>query len=98
MAASDGLLGEHAQPLDLGVTVVRETGDPADVLVRVARERAAAAIFTGLRGRNAVSSALFGSVSAGVLEGCGPPGRVGSGERARCVGPPALMWARAVFR
>jgi len=68
VAASDGLLGEPGQPLDLGVSVVRETGDPADVLVRVARERAAAVIFTGLRGRNAVSSALFGSVSAGVVE------------------------------
>ena len=53
--------------LDLSVSVVRETGDPADVLVRVARERAAALIFTGTRGRNALSSALLGSVSAGVV-------------------------------
>jgi nucleotide-binding universal stress UspA family protein len=67
VAASDGLIGGPGRPLDLGVSVVRETGDPADVLVRVARERAAAVIFTGLRGRNAVSSALLGSVSAGVV-------------------------------
>ena len=53
--------------LDLAVSVVRESGDPADVLVRVARERAAALIFTGTRGRNALSSALLGSVSAGVV-------------------------------
>jgi nucleotide-binding universal stress UspA family protein len=55
-------------PLDLSVNVVRESGDPADTLVRVARERAAALIFTGTRGRNALSSALLGSVSAGVVE------------------------------
>lgn len=54
-------------PLDLSVNVVRESGDPADTLVRVARERAAALIFTGTRGRNALSSALLGSVSAGVV-------------------------------
>jgi len=53
--------------LDLAVSVVRESGDPADTLVRVARERAAAVIFTGTRGRNALSSALLGSVSAGVV-------------------------------
>lgn len=54
-------------PLDLTVNVVRESGDPADTLVRVARERAAALIFSGTRGRNALSSALLGSVSAGVV-------------------------------
>ena len=53
--------------LDLAVNVVRESGDPADTLVRVARERAAALIFTGTRGRNALRSALLGSVSAGVV-------------------------------
>jgi nucleotide-binding universal stress UspA family protein len=55
------------EPLDLAVNVVRESGDPADTLVRVARERAAVLIFTGTRGRNALSSALLGSVSAGVV-------------------------------
>ena len=54
-------------PLNLAVSVARESGDPADTLVRVARERAAALIFTGTRGRNALSSALLGSVSAGVV-------------------------------
>ncbi len=63
-----GRTAERAgRPLDLSVSVVRESGDPADVLVRVARERAAALIFTGTRGRNALSSALLGSVSAGVV-------------------------------
>jgi nucleotide-binding universal stress UspA family protein len=46
---------------------VHETGDRPTSLVRVARERAAALIFTGTRGRNALSSALLGSVSAGVV-------------------------------
>jgi nucleotide-binding universal stress UspA family protein len=67
VAASEGRLSEPGQPLDLSVSVVRESGDPADTLVRVARERAAAVIFTGTRGRNALSSALLGSVSAGVV-------------------------------
>ncbi len=67
VAASEGLLSGPGQPLDLDVSVVRESGDPADVLVRVARERAAALIFTGTRGRNALSSALLGSVSASVV-------------------------------
>lgn len=58
---------EPREPLELAVNVVRESGDPADTLVRVARERAAALIFTGTRGRNALSSALLGSVSAGVV-------------------------------
>jgi nucleotide-binding universal stress UspA family protein len=53
--------------LELTVNVVHESGDPADTLVRVARERAAALIFAGTRGRNALSSALLGSVSAGVV-------------------------------
>ena len=62
VAASEGSLRG-----DLAVTVVDETGDPADLLVRVARERAAVMIFTGIRGRNALSSSLFGSVSAQVV-------------------------------
>jgi nucleotide-binding universal stress UspA family protein len=36
-------------------------------LVRVARERAAALILTGTRGRGPLSSALLGSVSASVV-------------------------------
>jgi nucleotide-binding universal stress UspA family protein len=66
-AAAGAPRGESGRPLDLAVSVVRESGDPADVLVRVARERAAALIFVGTRGRNALSSALLGSVSAGVV-------------------------------
>ena len=66
-AAAAAPRGEAGRSLDLSVSVVRESGDPADVLVRVARERAAALIFTGTRGRNALSSALLGSVSAGVV-------------------------------
>ena len=61
------LLSRERSDTGPGVSVVRESGDPADVLVRVARERAAALIFTGTRGRNALSSALLGSVSAGVV-------------------------------
>lgn len=67
VAASEGRLSGAGQPLDLSVSVVRESGAPADTLVRVARERAAALIFTGTRGRNALSSAVLGSVSAGVV-------------------------------
>ena len=66
-AAAAAPRGEAGRSPDLSVSVVRESGDPADVLVRVARERAAALIFTGTRGRNALSSALLGSVSAGVV-------------------------------
>ena len=66
-AAASSPRSGPGRSLDLAVNVVRESGDPADTLVRVARERAAAVIFTGTRGRNALSSALLGSVSAGVV-------------------------------
>jgi nucleotide-binding universal stress UspA family protein len=66
-AAAPGPGSGPRAALDLAVSVVRESGDPADTLVRVARERAAAMIFTGTRGRNALRSALLGSVSAGVV-------------------------------
>lgn len=67
LTATQGRLSGPIRPVDLEVSVVRESGEPADVLVRVARERAAAVIFTGTRGRNALSSALLGSVSASVV-------------------------------
>jgi nucleotide-binding universal stress UspA family protein len=67
LAASGGNIGGVRPPLDPNVSVVHENGDPADVIVRVARVRAAAVIITGTRGRNAFTSAILGSVSAGVV-------------------------------
>lgn len=60
-------------PLDLKVSLAVEDGDPVDVLANIARERAAAIIFTGTRGRNALSTALLGSVSVGLVRTAARP-------------------------
>jgi nucleotide-binding universal stress UspA family protein len=49
------------------VTVAVEHGDPVEQLVRAAEERAAALVVVGHRGRNALTAALLGSVSAGIV-------------------------------
>jgi nucleotide-binding universal stress UspA family protein len=49
------------------VTVVRR-GDPADVLVDVAREQAADLVVVGRRGRDFAARVLLGSVTARVVE------------------------------
>lgn len=54
-------------PLDLKVGLAVEEGDPVEELARVGRDRDAALIITGARGRNVLTSALLGSVSAGLV-------------------------------
>jgi nucleotide-binding universal stress UspA family protein len=60
-------------PLDLKVRLAVEEGDPVQMLAAVARERAAALIVAGTRGRNALSAALLGSVLAGLARTAGRP-------------------------
>ena len=68
---SRGGVGEPA--LDLNVQLVVEDGEPVQVLAAIAREREAALIVTGTRGRNVLSAALLGSVSAGLVRVAGRP-------------------------
>jgi nucleotide-binding universal stress UspA family protein len=69
-----GLGDEPGRPaLDLDVQIAVEDGDPVQVLAAVGREEAAALLVTGTRGRNALSSALLGSVSAGLVGAAGRP-------------------------
>jgi nucleotide-binding universal stress UspA family protein len=69
-----GLGDEPGRPaLDLDVRLAVEEGDPVQVLAAVGREEAAALLVTGTRGRHAVSSALLGSVSAGLVSAAGRP-------------------------
>jgi nucleotide-binding universal stress UspA family protein len=74
-AAGVSALGDESDRpgLDLKVSLAVEEGDPVRVLGAVARERAAALIFTGTRGRNALSAALLGSVSTGLVRAAGRP-------------------------
>ena len=74
-AAGVGGLGDDpGRPaLDLKVRLGVEDGDPVQVLAAVAREQAAALLVTGTRGRNALSSALLGSVSVGLVRAAGRP-------------------------
>jgi nucleotide-binding universal stress UspA family protein len=69
----DGGVRADERPLGLKVSVVVEEGDPVETLVRVCRERAAPFVVTGTRGRNALSSALLGSVSVGLVRAAGRP-------------------------
>jgi nucleotide-binding universal stress UspA family protein len=57
----------------LDVTVAVEHGDPVEQFMRVARDRAAALVVVGSRGRNALKAALLGSVSAGVVRSADRP-------------------------
>lgn len=69
-----GLGDEPGRPgLDLNVRLAVEDGDPVQVLAAVGREEAAALLVTGTRGRNALSSALLGSVSVGLVAAAGRP-------------------------
>jgi nucleotide-binding universal stress UspA family protein len=73
-AGVKGLGDNPGRPaLELNVRLVVEDGDPVQVLAAVARERAAALLVTGTRGRNALSSTLFGSVSLGLVRTAGRP-------------------------
>jgi nucleotide-binding universal stress UspA family protein len=65
-AAAAAPRGGSGGSLDLAVNVVRESGDPADTLVRVARERAAALIFTAPAAATR-SAALYSARSAQAL-------------------------------
>ena len=72
-----GLRGVGDDPgrpaLDLKVRLAVEEGDPAQVLAAVGREEKAVLLVTGTRGRNALSSALLGSVSVGLVRAAGRP-------------------------
>ena len=69
-----GLGDDPGRPgLDLDVRLAVEDGDPVQVLAAVGREEAAALLVTGTRGRNALSSALLGSVSVGLVSAAGRP-------------------------
>jgi nucleotide-binding universal stress UspA family protein len=74
-AAGVGGLGDDPDrpERDLEVRLEVEEGDPAQVLAAVGREQAAALLVTGTRGRNALSSALLGSVSVGLVGAAGRP-------------------------
>lgn len=74
-AAGVSSLGREAdrRPLDLNVSLAVEEGDPVQTLARVCRERAAAFVVTGTRGRNVLTTALLGSVSAGLVRAAGRP-------------------------
>jgi nucleotide-binding universal stress UspA family protein len=73
-AGVGGLGDDPGRPaLDLKVRLAEEDGDPVQVLAAVAREQAAALLVTGTRGRNALSSALLGSVSVGLVRAAGRP-------------------------
>ena len=54
-------------PQDLSVTTILRHGDPAEEILRVAREQPVDLICLGARGRGRVSGALLGSVSTAVL-------------------------------
>jgi nucleotide-binding universal stress UspA family protein len=51
----------------LSATIATADGDPAEELAAIARDREAALLVVGTRGRGAVTSALLGSVSLGVV-------------------------------
>ena len=73
-AAVRGLGAEPTRPpLDLKVTLAVEEGDPVEVLVQVARERSAALLVAGSRGRGMLRSTLLGSVSTGLVRAAGRP-------------------------
>jgi nucleotide-binding universal stress UspA family protein len=73
-AGISGLGDDPGRPaLDLRVRLAVEEGDPVQVLAAVGREQAAALLVTGTRGRNALSSALLGSVSVGLIAAAGRP-------------------------
>jgi universal stress protein A len=54
-------------PQDLSVTTILRRGDPAEEILRVAREQPVDLICMGARGRGRVTGALLGSVSTAVL-------------------------------
>jgi nucleotide-binding universal stress UspA family protein len=71
-AASSGEPTTHARD-GFEVRLAVEEGHPVDVLAAVAREQAAPLIITGTRGRNAVTTALLGSVTAQLVRVAGRP-------------------------
>jgi nucleotide-binding universal stress UspA family protein len=58
---------------DVKVRLEVHEGDPVQLLSAIAREQAAALLVIGTRGRNALSSALLGSVSGGLVGAAGRP-------------------------
>lgn len=73
-AAMRGLIDRADRPaFNLTVSLAVEEGDAVEVLSQVARERSAALIVTGTRGRGALRAALLGSVSAQLVRAAGRP-------------------------
>ena len=61
------------RPQRVDAAIAVERGDPVEQLTDLARRRQAALLVTGTRGRGAVTSALLGSVSSGVVRTAGRP-------------------------
>jgi nucleotide-binding universal stress UspA family protein len=73
-AGTRGLGDDPGRPrLDLNVRLKVEDGEPVETLAVVAAEESAALVVTGTRGRNALSAALLGSVSAGLVRAARRP-------------------------
>jgi nucleotide-binding universal stress UspA family protein len=72
-ASGVGVLDPSRPAPKLKVRLAVEDGDPVQVLAAVGRERSASLLVTGTRGRNALSSALLGSVSNGLVRAAGRP-------------------------
>jgi nucleotide-binding universal stress UspA family protein len=87
-AGMRGLGTDARRPaLDLEVRLSVEDGDPAATLAAVAAEESAALLVTGTRGRNTVSSALLGSVSAGLVRAARRPVVLVPATADDCLGP-----------
>ena len=87
-SCATGASGRAARPVEVSVAV--EHGDPVEELVRAAAERDAPLVVVGHRGRNALTAALLGSVSAGIVRVATRPVVVaGPGTEALFPGGPA---------
>jgi nucleotide-binding universal stress UspA family protein len=65
--------GQAAEDVGVSYALERVSGNTVESIVAVAEEKEADLIVVGSRGRNAVTTALLGSVSNGVLRHAGRP-------------------------
>jgi nucleotide-binding universal stress UspA family protein len=65
--------GQAAEEAGVSYALERVSGNTVESIVAVAEEKEADLIVVGSRGRNAVTTALLGSVSNGVLRHAGRP-------------------------